>query len=296
MNKVFVIGYKALRKIGFWNFMNDKDYIQFSYRILAGKKLDLDDPKTFSDKIQWLKLNDRNPRYIKMVDKYTVKKYIAEVIGAEYVIKNLGVWDRFEDIDFDSLPDKFVLKCTHDSGGLAICRGKDSFDLDTARKKIKKSLKHNYYFRGREWPYKKVRPRIIAEELLEDSESNDIRDYKFYCFNGTPRFCQVISNRNTNETIDFFDMNWRHQEFTGLSLPNKPYSPSPIPIPIQFEKMKQFAEILSQNIPFLRVDFYEVNGKLFFGELTFYPASGFGVFYPQKWNLKLGEMIKLPCK
>ncbi|MDY2627197.1 MAG: ATP-grasp fold amidoligase family protein [Lachnospiraceae bacterium] len=271
----------------------DKLYLIMRYRSRFGRKPDLQNPVTFNEKIQWLKLYDRKPLYTQMVDKYEAKKFVAEKAGSEYVIPTLGVWDHFDEIDFDSLPDRFVLKCTHDSGGVVICRNKESFDMEAGKKKINKSLSRNFYWIGREWPYKNVKPRIIAEAYLEDLNNRDLKDYKIFCFNGKPEFCQVIVDRSSNETIDFFDMNWVHQEFTGLGFPHKPHSSSVIQKPANFQKMKKLAAFFSKNIPFLRMDFYEVQGKLYFGEFTFYPADGFGSFYPEEWNTKTGNMLSI---
>lgn len=278
------------------NCIPDKIYLKIIYKRVLGKRLNLSNPQTFNEKIQWLKLYDRNPEYTTMVDKYEVKEYVADKIGEQYIIPTLGVWDRFDDIDFDKLPDQFVLKCTHDSGGLVICRDKAKLDKIEAKRKIEASLKRNYYYPGREWPYKNVNPRIIAEEYMKDSETDELKDYKFFCFNGEPVYCQVISDRSTNETIDFFDMDWKHQEFTGLALPHKLFSSHPVPVPVTFYQMINTAKKLSEKIPFVRVDFYEVNNKMYFGEVTFYPASGFGVFTPEQWNISLGQMIQLPEK
>ncbi len=286
-----------LCKLGFYDKMPDNKFLKKKFKLELGYELNLDNPKTFSEKLQWLKLNDRKPEYTKMVDKYAVKKYVADKIGKQYIIPTLGVWSNPDDIDFDKLPDKFVLKCTHNSGlGMCICRDKSKLDILKVRTKLRNGLQQNYYLTGREWPYKNVKPRIIAEQYMEDTQTTDLRDYKFFCFNGEPVYCQVISNRTTNETIDFFDMEWKHQEFTGLALPSKPFNNSPVPVPVQFEKMKKIAKILAKESAFLRVDFYEVKGNLYFGELTFYPASGFGEFTPDKYNLIIGKMLKLPEK
>ena len=282
-----------LNQLGFYRLVNDKVYTKKIFYYKTGKHLKLNSPKTFTEKLQWLKLYDRKSEYTTMVDKYAVKKYVADRIGEQYIIPTLGVWERFDDIDFNMLPNQFVLKCTHDSGGVIICRSKSKFDLETAKKKINSSLKRNYYYAHREWPYKNVPPRIIAECYMEDTQTTDLRDYKFFCFNGDPIYCQVISDRTFHMTIDFFDMEWNHQEFTGLTL-GKPFCNSPIPIPIQFDKMKEIAKILAKESLFLRVDFYEVKGNLYFGELTFYPNAGYGNFIPDKYNLILGEMLKLP--
>jgi len=279
----------------FLKILPDSIFLKMRYRSRFGKKLDIKNPQTFSEKLQWLKLYNRIPEYSIMVDKYAVKQYVADKIGETYVIPTLGVWENFDDVDFGSLPNQFVMKCTHDSGGLVICKDKEALDIDKAREKINKSLKRNFYWIAREWPYKNVPKRIIAEKYISDKEKSDsLTDYKFYCFNGKPQYCQVITARFDDERIDFYDMQWKHQEFTGLSKPYKKHASSLSPKPYTFEKMKDFASILSKDIPFVRVDFYEVDGNLYFGEITFFPAGGWGEFDVDEWNYKMGEMIKLP--
>ena len=219
-----------------------------------------------------------------MVDKYLVKDFVSEKIGAEYVIPTINVWDRFDQIDFNSLPESFVLKCTHDSGGVYICKEMTKIDYDLLKIAITNCLKTNYCWNCREWPYKNVKPRIIAESYLKNGNDEDLTDYKFYCFNGNPKYCQVIANRSTNEIIDFFNMNWEHKPFTGFGIPNRTFSKNNIEKPFSFEIMKHFSRTLSGEIPFVRVDFYEINQHPYFGEITFYPASGFGTFEPDNWN------------
>lgn len=277
------------------NNMSDEKYLRKAYRAIFGKKLNLDDPKTFNEKIQWLKLYDRKPIYTTMVDKCEAKKYVAAIIGEEHIIPTLGVWDKFEDIDFDALPGQFVLKTTHDSGGIVICRDKKTFDKEKARQKIELSLKKEYFYLWREWPYKDVKPRIIAEEYMEDAKTAELRDYKFYCFGGAAKVLLVASERqkqNGGVKFDFFDMEFKHLDLRkghgyAAVCPEKPEN---------FEKMQQFAEKLSQDIPFLRVDFYEVNGKVYFGELTFSPSAGMVPFEPKEWDDILGSWIELPMK
>ena len=284
----------VLKKIKFDRLLSDKAYLKLMYRACIGKKLNLKDPKTFNEKLQWLKLYDRKPEYVKLVDKHDVKSYVADVIGEEYIIPTLGVWDSFDEIDFDKLPEKFVLKCTHDSGGLVICRDKAKLDLEAAKKKINKSLKRNFYYAAREWPYKNVKPRIIAEQYMEDSKTCELRDYKFYCFDGKPTMLLVASERmngNKDVKFDFFDSEYNHLDITK-GHPNADVTPEK---PQNFEKMLELAKILSKGIPFLRVDFYEANGKIYFGELTFYPAGGFEPFEPDRWNFELGKMLELPA-
>lgn len=273
----------------------DKTYIKLEYYRHMGKRLNLKNPQTFNEKLQWLKLYDRNPEYTKMVDKYEAKKYIADIIGEEYVIKTLGVWNKFEDIDFDTLPNQFVLKTTHDSGGVVICKDKSQFDIEKAYEKLNRSLKRDYYKVHREWPYKNVVPRIIAEQYMENSETTDLRDYKFFAFSGETK-AMFIATERANETeetkFDFFDDNFNHLDFTNGhpkadKLPKKPAG---------FEEMKILANKLSKDIPHIRVDFYEANGKIYIGELTFFHWGGLVPFEPYEWDEKFGSWIKLPNK
>lgn len=279
-----------------YGLLPDKLYLKIKFKKLMGYPLNLKEPKTFSEKIQWLKLYNHRPEYTKMVDKYAVKGYVANIIGKEYVIPTLGVWNRVEDIDWDELPNSFVLKCTHDSGGVIICKDKISFDREAAIKKMNHSFKKNYYKIWREWPYKNVPKRIIAEEYINPSPSvTDLPDYKWYCFNGEPKYCQVIQNRSSYETIDFFDTNWEHQEFIGLN--HKATYASVLPErPINLDTHIRIVRELSKGMPFVRVDLYETGGNTYFGEITFYPMSGFGKFQPDKYNEILGQMISLPGK
>lgn len=282
----------SLSHRGLLNWMSDKAYLKLAYWVRMGRRLNLRNSKLYSEKIQWLKLYDRKPEYTQMVDKYEAKKYVAERIGEEYIIPTLGVWDKFEDIDFDSLPNQFVLKCTHDSGGLAICQDKDTFDMEKAKKRIKGSLKTNYYYHGREWPYKNVKPRIIAEKYMEDKATCELRDYKFFCFDGQVKALFIATERGsaTEETkFDFFDENFNHLPFTN-GHPNAEKLPEK---PVNFEKMKELASVLSKGIPHLRVDFYEADGRAYFGELTFSHWSGMMPFDPPKWDEILGSWIQL---
>ena len=270
----------------------DSTYLRATYRLTFGKPLNLDNPETFNEKLQWLKLHDRRPEYTAMVDKYEAKKYVASIIGEEHIIPTLGVWDRFDDIDISKLPNQFVLKCTHDCGGLVICRDKSSFNAEKARDKIERCLKRNYYWGGREWPYKDVKPRILAEQYMEDEETHELRDYKFFTFDGVPKALFIATERGSKEEtkFDFFDADFKHLPFTN-GHPNADVMPAK---PKTFEEMKSLAAKLSENIPQLRVDFYEVNGKAYFGELTFSHWSGMMPFNPPEWDKTFGEWIKLP--
>jgi len=276
----------------FFRIIPDDIFLKLKYKLSMGKKINLDNPQTFNEKLQWLKLYDRNPLYTKLVDKYEVRKYIAQTIGEEYLIPLIGVWDRFEDIDFSQLPNQFVLKCTHDSGGIVICTDKSRIDINAAKKKINKCLKRNYYYYCREWPYKNIKPRIICEKYMADESGTELKDYKLMCFNGKVKCSFVCLNRysSTGLNVDFYDMNWKPMPFER----HYPSSGTEISKPKNFDKMVEFAEILSKNIPFVRVDFYETNEKLYFGELTFYPGSGFEEFTPESYDYLLGSWLELP--
>ena len=282
-------------KIGISRLIPDKTYLKLKYRANFGKKLNLKDPQTYNEKLHWLKLYDRNPEYTTMVDKYEAKKYVSERVGEEYIIPTLGVWDSVNDIDFDSLPDRFVLKCTHDSGGLVICRDKSQVNVEKAKKKLDKALKSNFYYLFREWPYKNVKPRIIAEEYMEDDSTGELRDYKFFCFDGVAKALFIATERQKAEEevkFDFYNMNFEHLDFRQ----GHPNSKDEIKKPETFDKMKELAEALSQKIPQVRVDFYEVNGKTYFGELTFFHHAGLMPFDPEEWDYTFGNWIKLPSE
>ena len=284
-----------LNEKGFHRFISDKVYLKNAYKSMLGKKLTIKSPKTYNEKLQWLKLYDRNPLYTTLVDKYEVKNYIANRIGEEYIVPTLGVWDKFDDIDFDALPNQFVLKCTHDSGGLVICKDKTNLDIDSARQKIEKSLGRNYFWFGREWPYKNVPKRIIAEQFLEDEETkkDGITDYKFFCFNGEPKFLYVSTGLENHKTahISFLTLDWnftsfQRSDFSPLeTLPKKP---------TKFDEMVEISRELSKDIPFLRVDLYQINNQIYFSELTFFPCSGFIPFVNPEDDETIGHMLVLP--
>ena len=273
----------------------DALYLKLRYRKMFHKPLNLKNPKTFNEKLQWLKLYDRKPEYTRMVDKYEAKQYVAERIGEEYIIPTLGVWDSFDEIDFDSLPDQFVLKCTHDSGGLVICTDKTKLDMEKARRRITASLNRNYFWANREWPYKNVKPRIIAEAYMQDTSTAELRDYKFFCFGGKAKLLFIATDRQTEgeETkFDFFDMDFNHIDVRN----GHPNATVPPEKPECFDEMRALAEKLSAGIPQLRVDFYEVDGKVYFGELTFFHWTGLVPFEPEQWDYTFGEWIELPSE
>ena len=280
-----------LRKLS--HIIPDVLYLKLRYWKVFHRPLNLKNPQTFNEKLQWLKLYDRKRSYTRMVDKYEAKQYVAERIGEEYIIPTLGVWNSFDEIDFDALPDQFVLKCTHDSGGLVICTDKTKLDLEKARRRITASLNRNYFWANREWPYKNVRPRIIAETYMQDTSTAELRDYKFFCFNGTAKLLFIATDRQTEgeETkFDFFDMDFNHIDVRN----GHPNADEPPAKPVCFAQMRQLAEKLSAGIPQLRVDFYEVDGKVYFGELTFFHWTGLVPFEPEQWDYTFGEWIELP--
>lgn len=276
----------------------DKLYLRLQYRLIMGKTLDLNHPMLFSEKIQWLKLYNRKSCYTMMVDKFAVKEYVSAIIGKQYVIPTLGVWNDVCDIEWGNLPDKFVLKTTNGGGGsgVVICKDKRRLNIRDVERKLKKSLSQNIYSKSREWPYKNVPRRILAEVYMQDESpvaNSDLSDYKFYCCNGEPIYCQVIRDRSTKETIDFYDMDWNHMPFVGLN-PIAQNGRIPVERPNSLSTMIDICRKLSENIPFVRIDLYEIGGHPYFGEITFFPNKGLGRFTPNEWDLRLGQLIKLP--
>ena len=290
--------FNLLANRGWLNWLSDRAYLKLLFRANVGRRLPLDAPLSFNEKLQWLKLYDRKPEYTAMVDKYEAKKYVAERIGEEYIIPTLGVWDRVEDIDFDSLPDRFVLKCTHDSGGLVICRDKASLDIEKVKQKLEKAMKNNFYYSYREWPYKDVKPRIIAEEYMDNGQSGGeitsagLVDYKFYCFNGEPRFLYVSQGLEDHSSacISFLTLDWNFAPYERSDY--KPFKELPRK-PQQLDLMVEFARKLSAGTAFLRVDLYEINGQVYFSELTFFPCAGFMPFKNSEHDFEIGSMLEL---
>ena len=283
--------------IGLLNHMghlfSDRCFLQCQYYLHMGKKLDLKHPQTFNEKLQWLKLYDRNPLYTTLVDKYAVKEYVAEKIGLEYIIPTLGVWDSFDDIDFDQLPNQFVLKTTHGGGstGVVVCKDKRGFDIASAKEKLNKSMHANIYDTLREWPYKNVKRRILAEQYIEDKTVGELADYKFFCFDGKVKALFVGTERGSGDVkFDYYDADYNHLDLIQYH----PMSSHPLPKPQHFELMKELAAKLSKGIPHLRVDLYECNGHVDFGELTFYHHGGIVPFHPESWDYTFGSWLKLP--
>lgn len=282
-----------LDKLKVTRLLSDRIYLKIRYRACFKKKLNLSSPQTYTEKLQWIKIYDHNSKYTKMVDKYLVKEYVARLIGEQYIIPTIGVWDKVEDIPFDKLPNSFVLKCTHDSGGLVVVKDKSVLDIEQAKKKLKSSLNNNYYWVGREWPYKNVKPRIIAEKYMEDSITGELRDYKFFVFNGKAKALFIATDRQNTEVdtaFDFFDMNFNHLDIRN----GHPNSSRIIKKPQSFFKMKELAEKLGKGMPEARIDFYEVDGNVYFGEITLFHHSGFTPFEPERWDYIFGKWISLP--
>lgn len=277
------------------HFVNPEKYLPRIFKKRMGCSPNLSDPKTYSEKLQWLKLYYHNPLQTKLVDKYEVKKYVADLIGEEYVIPTLGVWNSVDGINWEALPEQFVLKCTHDSGGLVICKDKSKLDYKEAQKKLRRSLKNNYYYYGFEWPYKNVPPRVIAETYMEDKKTGELRDYKFFCFNGEVRALFIATDRQKpgeDVKFDFFDESFRHLPFKQ-GHENAAVLPS---CPVNFEKMKMLASVISKPFPHARVDFYEVDGRIYFGEITFFHHGGWTKFSPDEWDVIFGDWLTLPKK
>ena len=270
----------------------DKLYLKILFRLKMGYRLNLKNPRTFNEKLQWLKLYDKKPEYTTMVDKYDAKKYVANIIGEEYIIPTIGVWDKFEDINFDNLPNQFVLKTTHGGGGsgVVICKDKTKFNIDDCKKRINSSMKHNIYKSLREWPYKNIKPRIIAEEYI-GTGVDYINDYKLFCFNGEPKAILIANGRfvEPKTYFDYFDMDFNHFPFRQ----GGPNYHSKIEIPPLFEEMKDIARKLSKGLAHVRIDLYEFKGKLKFGEITFFDSSGFEKFEPEEWATIFGDWIQL---
>lgn len=276
------------------NILTDRLYIKWKFKRCVGYCPNLDDPQTFNEKLQWLKINDQRPDFTRMVDKVDAKNYVSNIIGNKYIIPTIDVWDNIDDIDWKALPKQFVMKVTSDSGGIVVCKDKALLDITAAKKKLKKGWGRNYYKYNREYPYRNLTPRIIAEQYMED-EYGELRDYKIFCFNGEPKLLFVASDRQKKgeETkFDFFDTEWKHLPFTN-GHPNSSHLP---PKPENFEEMLDIARKLAENIntPQVRIDLYNKKGRIFFGEITFFHWSGMKPFVPEEWDYKLGEMIRLP--
>lgn len=274
------------------SFLPDKPYLQLFYFATTRKFINFKDPKGFNEKLQWLKIYDKHPEYSKLVDKYAVREHIAETLGEEYLFPLIGKWESFDEIDFKSLPEQFVLKCNHDSGSTKVIRDKSALsqvDFDEMNKFFTKKLKRDFFFAGREYPYKGIKPCIIAEQLMVNEEAPEcsIDDYKFYCFNGEPKMMLMVTDRETDCRFDFFDMDFNHLDVKR----HVPNSDKPIEKPKMFDEMKEIATKFAKDKKFVRIDLYELGGKIYFGEYTFFAGGGFQLFHPAEWERKLGDWI-----
>ena len=267
---------------------SDRAFVHFEYLFEVGERLRLNEVRTFNEKLQWLKLNDIHPEYSELVDKYLAKKHVEKIIGAEHIIPTIGVWESFEEIDISRLPDQFVLKTTHDSGGVVIIKEKTVEELKRAKRILSRSLRHNYFYEHREYPYKDVNPRIIAEKYMVDESGTELKDYKIFCFDGVPKIIQVDYDRFVKHKRNLYDTEWNRLPFT-LKFPTD-WSRE-FDKPKNLNKMLDIAAHLSAGYPHIRVDLYNIKGDIYFGELTFFHGSGFEKFTPEEWNLKLGNWI-----
>lgn len=279
--------------IGRW--MNDRTFIKWEYFSGMRKFPNLENPITFNEKLQWLKLNDIHPEYSRIVDKAEAKEYVKETLGdgaEQYIIPTLGVWNSFDEINFDQLPNQFVLKTTHDSGGVAVVKDKSTMNLTEIRKKIERSMNNNFFYEHREYPYKDIMPRIIAEKYMVDESGTELKDYKFFCFDGEPKMLFVATDRPFDTRFDFFDIEWNHLPFKQ----GHPLATKEIKKPAGFKKMLDLSRKLSKGFPHVRVDLYDINGDIYFGELTFFHFSGNVPFEPEEWDYKVGEWLTLPAR
>lgn len=303
--KKVITKYKAYFTIEgtYTSLLPDKVYLKKKYKSIFNKELNLKNPKTFNEKMQWIKLYDRNPLYTTLVDKYKVREYVKERIGEEYLIPLLGVWNSPYDIDFDKLPNQFVLKCNHDSN-VFICRDKTKCEVrdkkqsysnfDEVKNALDKRLKTNYYKANREWPYKNVERKIICEKYMKDQNSDTLIDYKFFCFNGEPKYLYITNHLSEEEYINYFD-----EQFNSINVFRKDLRSLPsdyYKAPLLFAEMKRICRKLTEGLIWARCDLYEINKKIYFGELTFFPTSGFVPFISEKWNVVFGDCVDLKRK
>ena len=295
---------KYLGLTGIYSLLSDKNFCKLKYWIITGYSLNLDNPKGFCEKLQWLKLNDRRDIYTILVDKYKVRNYVSGIIGEKYLIPILGVWNRPEEIDFEKLPNQFVLKCNHNSGGgMCVCLDKTKLDINLVKRKLKDAMNFEYYSVSREWAYKNVEKRIICEKYMKDDNINKVIDfkineglidYKFYCFNGIPKFlyvsCACIENGKKHDKLSFYNLNWTKAKFYRIDHPQ--FNADNLK-PSNLDEMIKISHLLSKNIPFVRVDLYNINNNIYFSELTLSPGGGFGMFYPYEYELEIGNYINI---
>lgn len=289
---LLINSYDYIREIYYKNILSDEKFVSKKFKKKIGRNVDIENPVDFRDKLQWLKLNWYNPKAVQCADKYEVRMIVSELIGNKYLNDVLNVYESVNEIEIDRLPKSFVFKATHSSGHNFVCYDKDLVNWKQKFKDMQRWLNNNYFWTTREWVYKDIKPRIICERFLsENGKSQGLTDYKFYCFNGVPKYCQIIRDREVGGTIDFYDIYWNHMSFNGLQ--NLPRSENKITKPEKYEEMLHIAKILSEPFPFVRVDLYYVNNQIYFGELTFFPRSGYGSFNPPIWNEKIGNLLDL---
>ncbi len=293
-NPVYFITSPASK--GYLNWVPDSIYVKILYKAMTGETLHLRKPTTYNEKLQWLKLHDRKPEYQQMVDKYEVRQYIKDLFGEEYLIPYYGVYDSFDQIDFEALPEQFVLKCTHDSGSVIICTDKSNFSIDDAKEKLSKAMTKNYYNTYREWPYKNVKPRIIAEKYMVDESGDDLKDYKIMCFNGQAKIIETHENRFTEgktHTQTFYSREWEKLQIVqeGLSPVTEKREK-----PILMDKMIEMSETIAKDMYHARIDWYIIESKIYFGEITFYDGSGFEKFPKKEDDLFLGSLLDIGSK
>ena len=282
--------YKNIKQFTF-SLLPDKLYLTLLFHHRFGYWMDWNNPQTYNEKLQWLKIHDRHPEYTRMVDKAAVKDFVASIIGKEYIIPTLATYNTVDDIDFNALPSQFVLKCTHDSGGIIVCKDKSKLNVEAAKRKLRKALNRTFSLLTREYPYEDVPRRIIAEKYMEDESGYELKDYKFFCFDGKVHYLFVATGRQNNDTrFDFYDKNFRHLPIRQ----GHPWATNTIDKPANFEKMIEIAEQLSKSIPHVRVDLYNINGKIYFGEYTFFHYGGIVPFHPAEWDYRFGNLLKLP--
>ena len=292
-HKIWTAFFYNLVNLGVFSCLSDEEFLKLAYRVLMGEPLDFHNPQTFNEKLQWLKLYDRNPQYTIMVDKLRAKEYVSNILGSEYIIPTLDVWDKPESIDLDELPNKFVIKTNNGSGGndVIVCKDKSTLRLKEVRRLMHKSLRTNTYRTLREWPYKNIEPAIFAEKYMTDN-GEELHDYKFFCFHGTVACFKVDFNRWENHKANYYSPDLRLIPYGEVFCPPD-FGQTP-PIPDNIDEMITVAEKLSSGYPFMRVDLYNIKGKIYFGEMTFYPASGLSPFTDKKFDLQLGNLLKLP--
>lgn len=287
---LFLHKVRAKLLLTFCPIIPDKLYLKWSFKNRMGYSLNLKNPRSFSEKLQWLKLYDKHPEYTQLVDKVEAKKYVASIVGEKYIIPTIGVWDNVDEIDWDNLPDSFVVKSTNDSGGVVVCKKKSLLDKEAAVAKLKTLGGREYTKYNKEYPYKNVPHRFIAEKYMED-ESGELRDYKIFCFNGKAQFLFVATGRQKGDTrFDFFDCAFNHLPVLN-GHPNADVMPEK---PENLDEMLSVAEKLSAGIPHVRVDLYNIRGHIYFGELTFFHWSGMVPYEPIEWDYKFGDYLQLP--